>query len=235
MANKLTTIEHKPDMIQVAKALANETYRFLGVRPEELTAIYIKGYELGFKMTSSPEFIQSILGKPTLSPKGHLALLHASGLFSGNGYLKVEDLKNKDGSVLGCKVAMKRNDSNVEYETTFTMEDAHRAGLVIKASGKESEGWKSYPSNMCRWRAIGYCADIVAPDIGGGMLRANELGVDITPDGDIIEGNFSEAPSDLKSLSDTHGEEAVLDAMQNTDGSIQQMKDYLEKETKNDN
>lgn len=230
MANKLTTIEHKPDMIQVAKALANETYRFLGVRPEELTAIYIKGYELGFKMTSSPEFIQSILGKPTLSPKGHLALLHASGLFSGNGYLKVEDLKNKDGSVLGCKVAMKRNDSNVEYETTFTMEDAKRAD-IIKSGG----GWEKYPSNMCRWRAIGYCADIVASDIGGGMLRANELGVDVTPDGEIIEGSFSEAPSNLKSLSDIHGEAAVLDAMQNTDGSIQQMKDYLEKETANDN
>jgi hypothetical protein len=34
---------------------------------------------------------------------------------------------------------------------------------------------------MLRWRAIGFCADVVFPLLIGGMKRADELGAGITP------------------------------------------------------
>jgi hypothetical protein len=44
---------------------------------------------------------------------------------------------------------------------------------------------------MLRWRAIGYCADIVFPDLCGGMYRPEELGADVGPDGETIEANYT--------------------------------------------
>jgi hypothetical protein len=176
-----------PDIIKQAEILAEKTWRFMGITKESAVSVYLKGWELGFKMTAAPEFIYPIQGKPALSPRGHLALIHNSGIFQGDGCFRVKDLRDDKGKPVGCTVYMKRGDSNVEYEITFTLDEAKAAGLI-----KSDSGWEKYPSNMCRWRAIGYCADVVAPDIGGGMKRADEYGADITPDGDVIIGSWIE-------------------------------------------
>lgn len=176
-----------PDIIKQAEILAEKTWRFMGITKESAVSVYLKGWELGFKMTAAPEFIYPIQGKPALSPRGHLALIHNSGIFQGDGAFRVKDLRDDKGKPVGCTVFMKRGDSNVEYEITFTLDEAKSAGLI-----KSDSGWEKYPSNMCRWRAIGYCADVVAPDIGGGMKRADEYGADITPDGDVIIGSWVE-------------------------------------------
>lgn len=223
MSNELVISNNReitPTIVQMAELAAAKTYRYLGVAQQNLAAVYLKGYELGFKMTASPEFIQAIQGKPTLSPKGHLALLHASGLFSGTGFLKVEDERDTNGIPFACTVHMRRNDSNVEYRLTFTMDDARQAG-IIKSDG----GWDKYPANMLRWRAIGYCADVVAPDIGGGMLRAHDLGAKITADGGIvIEG---EIVQDMSSLIDQYGADLVLQAANATGGDVDAMGEWL--------
>ena len=211
-----------PNIIEMAEILAEKTYRMLGISKENLRGIYLKGWELGFKMTASPQFIQSIQGKPSLSPEGHLALLHNSGLFNGDGCFEVQDIRNDKGDPFACRVKMRRNDSGVEYENTFTMDDAKRAGLI-----KQGSGWEKYPANMLRWRAIGYCADIVASDIGGGMLRADEIGINISPDGQIIEGEVIEQET-IQTLTDKYGHSAVLDAMQKTGGDIDAMIEILE-------
>ena len=69
------------------------------------------------------------------------------------------------------------------------MADAERAGVI-----KPGSGWEKYPANMLRWRAIGFCADVVFGDVIGGLKRADELGADLTPDGDVIEGSWSDLP-----------------------------------------
>ena len=155
--------------------------RLFGVTaPEQAAAIMLKGYELGLGLAASFEFIQVIQSKPTLSPRGALALIHQSGQLAG---MKIEDREH------ACSVWMKRT-NGFEYELTYTLEDAKKAGLV-----KSDSGWDKYEANMLRWRAVGFVADVVFPDILGGMKRADEFGATVDASGNVIEGNWSEVSS----------------------------------------
>jgi len=197
-----------------AMAPAMHASRFFGVAsPEQAMAIMIKGHELGLGLASSFEFIKSIQGKPALVPMGALALIQGSPLCAG---LKIEDLKDDKGAPQACRVWMKRT-NGFEYTVEFSMEDAKRAGLV-----KPDSGWANYPANMLRWRAIGFCADVVFPDVLGGLKRADEYGADLTPRGDVIEVQFQSAPIQsapagppqvtLQELLDRYGADVVLAA-----------------------
>lgn len=148
-------------------------------------AIMLKGHELGLTLTASFEFIHVIEGKPGLNPRGALALIQDHPEFAG---LKIEDLADEDGIPTACVVWMKRK-NGVEYVAQFTMEDAIRAGLV-----RDRSGWTKYPANMLRWRAVGFCADVVFPDVLGGMKRTDELGADLSEAGNTIEGEWSVQP-----------------------------------------
>lgn len=199
------------NMIQ-AMAPAMHAARFFDIaNPEQAMAIMIKGYELGLGLASSFEFIKTIKGKPTLTPMGALALIQNSPHCAG---LKIEDLKDEKGNPQACRVWMKRT-NGFEYTVEFSMDDARRARLV-----KPDGGWANYPANMLRWRAIGFCADVVFPDVLGGLKRADEYGADLTPGGDVIEVQWSEVQSTpekppqvtLQELLDRYGADAVLAA-----------------------
>lgn len=153
---------------------------------EQAAAIMIKGHELGFSLTASFENIHVIDEKPTLSPKGALALIYNSPLCAG---VEIKDEVDSKGAPLACTVTMKRK-NGLSYTARFTMEDAKRAGVI-----REKSGWEKYPANMLRWRAIGYAADIVFPDVIGGTKRADEFGADITADGDVIDGSWTNVGS----------------------------------------
>ena len=169
-----------------AVAPAMHGARLFGVsNAEQAAAIMLKGYELGLGLTASFEFVQVVQGKPTLSPRGMLALIQTSPECAG---IKVVDDVDPKGQPYSCTVTMKRR-NGFEYTTSFTMDDAKRAGVV-----KPDGAWTTYPANMLRWRAIGFCADVVFPDLIGGMKRSDELGANISPSGDVIEGTWSVAP-----------------------------------------
>jgi len=174
-------------MIQNISPTIHQSRLFGVASPEQAAAIILKGHELGLGLTASFEFVQVVLGKPALSPRGALALILNSPLCDG---LKIDDLTDGKGSPTGCRVWMKRT-NGFEHTVTWTMEDAKRAGLI-----KPDSGWSSYPANMLKWRAVGFCADVVFPDVIGGMKRADEYGADLTPDGDIIEGDWAVRPTE---------------------------------------
>lgn len=157
--------------------------RLFGVsNPEQAMAIMVKGHELGLGLAASFDFIQVVEGKPALAPRGALALILGNPLCEK---LSIVDTKDAQGKPASCTVVMKRR-GGLEYSVTWTMDDAKAAGVV-----KTGSGWEKYPANMLRWRAIGFCADVVFPDVIGGMKRADELGADLTPSGDVIEGSWS--------------------------------------------
>jgi hypothetical protein len=144
--------------------------------PEAAAAIILKGSELGLGMAASFELIQVIQGKPTLSPRGALALIMRSGQLTG---LRIAEQAD------GCRVWMRRGE--LEYETGWTLTDARQAGLV-KAGG----AWETYPRNMCKWRAVGFVADVLFGDLIGGLKRADELGADLDEQGNVVA--LPEAP-----------------------------------------
>ncbi len=203
------------DMISAVAPAMHRSHLFGVASPEQAMAIMLTGYELGLTLTASFEFVKVIQGKPSLIPRGALALILQS---SDLDNLKVEDVTDAKGNPELCRVTMRRK-NGFEYTVTYSMADAQRAGLV-----KDDSGWTKYPANMLRWRAIGFCADVVFPDVIGGMKRADELGADLTPEGDVIEGTWaSVAPAtptptpepaviDLNALVAQYGAEAVLAA-----------------------
>lgn len=157
--------------------------RLFGVATvEQAAAIMLKGHELGLQMAASFEFVVVIQDKPSLIPRGALALILNSNEYAG---MNIEDQRNDKGQPTACVVTMTRK-NGFSYTATYTMEDAKLADLI-----KPGSGWAKYPSNMLRWRAIGYAADVVFPDVIGGMKRADEFGADLTPDGDIVAGTWS--------------------------------------------
>lgn len=205
-----------PSAWEMIETIAPTVWRagLFGVGSEAAAAaIMLKGYELGLSLTASFELIHVINGKPALSPKGALALIQQSGQLAD---LKIEDLWDDKGPTR-CRVTMERT-NGFAYTAEFSMDDAKRAGLV-----KSGSGWDKYPANMMRWRAIGFCADVVFPDVVGGMKRADELGGEITPEGDIIavdSDNWDvievickqKPPTDITELVTQYGAEAVMNA-----------------------
>lgn len=204
-------------MIQAIAPTIKDSKLFGVTNAEQAASIMLKGYELGFGLTASFEFIAVIDSKPTLSPRGMLALILNSPLCTG---VEIKDEADEAGAAVACSVTMKRR-GGLTYTARFTMEDARRAGLI-----KDRGAWEKYPANMLRWRAIGYCADVVFPDLLNGMKRADELGAEITPEGEVIEGSWAvdsvpevepePAPLDLTirigELIERYGTQAILDA-----------------------
>ncbi len=155
-----------------ALAPAAHASRLFGVAsPEQAMMIMAKGHELGMPITAAFELIQVIQGRPTLSPRGALALVQASGL------LEEMDIKEATGT---CTVTMTRR-GGISYALSWTLEDAKKAGII-----KPDSAWQSYPANMLRWRCIGFVIDVLFSDVTGGLKRADEFGAAIDSDGAII-------------------------------------------------
>lgn len=177
--------------------------------PEQAAAVMLKGFELGLSMTASFELVQVIQGKPALSPRGAMALLLSNPLVKEIAINKITDGK---GAFVGYSCTMER-ENGFKYTAQFTMQDANRAGLV-----KPDSGWAKYPENMCLWRAVGFCADVVAPDVTAGMttlMKAPEMyGVALTEAGDVVDVTPVSVPSTdpLQELVTQYGAQAVMDA-----------------------
>lgn len=201
-----------PNRWEMIKAIAPEMYRsrLFGLSsPEQGMAIMLAGYELGIGLVASFEFIKVIQGKPTLIPRGALALVLNSPLCAG------VDIKDEPDA---CTVTMKRA-NGFNYTIRYTIDDAKRAGLV-----KDGSGWQKYQANMLRWITVGFCADVVFPDVIGGMKRADESGAAISADGEVLDGAWAVVPAQptqpaitLDSLIERWGAEAILAA---NDGRI---------------
>ena len=222
MTTALAVRELTPNVIDMALRLAPtfKESRLFGVTTDaQAAAICLKGYELGLSLTASFELIHVIDSKPTISPRGALALILNSPLLEN---LEIKDEVDDKGTPTACAVTMKRK-NGFSYTARFTMEDAKRAGLI-----KAGSGWEKYPANMLRARAIGYCADVVFPDVLGGLKRADEFGADLDMSGNVVDGQWSavptptmttlqptetkRAPITLQQLVDQFGAEAIMAA-----------------------
>lgn len=232
------TRELTPSIWKMIETMAPVMYKahLFGVTgPEQAAAIMLKGYELGLSITASFEFIQVIDGKPGLAPRGAMALLHSNPLLKE---IKITRLEN-GGKFTGYECFMSRADNGFSHTSRFTLEMAQRAGLV-----KPNSNWQKYEENMCLWRAVGFCADVVAPDITAGMttlMKAPEMyGVALTESGDVVDvtpvpSALDPIQNELNALITQYGADKILMIYGNIPASLEQIADaraQLEQATK---
>ena len=214
------TRELTPGIWQMIEKMAPAMYRshLFGVTSiEQAEAIMLKGYELGLSMTASFELVQVIQGKPALSPRGAMAILLSSPVMKDIQIKRLAD----GNKFIGYECAMERV-NGFKYTGKFTMADAQNAGLV-----KPDSGWQKYPENMCLWRAVGFAADVVAPDVTAGMttlMKAPEAyGVALTQGGDVIDAPVIVNVDPLQELIDKYGIDSVVTAANGIAGTPEQI------------
>lgn len=128
---------------------------------EQAFFLMLKCWELGFPLSSAADYFDVIEGKPTLKPKGMLAIIHRNRFV----FLTIRESTDQR-----CTMHMHRADTGFEYQITLTIQDAKRAGWV-----KPNGAWEKIPANMLRWRTLGFLAQLVIPDLLAGMYNSADF------------------------------------------------------------
>lgn len=175
-------------------APAAHASRLFGVSsPAAAAVIMLKGHELGLPLTASFDLIHVINGKPGLSPRGALAILHQAPEIARITIVRLTDDK---ANYTGHECTIERR-NGFSYTARYTLVDAKRADLI-----KSDSGWAKYPENMCLWRAVGFAADVAAPDIIGGLKTADQYGAALSAEGDVITGQWSDIEDTAEDMGD---------------------------------
>lgn len=131
--------------------------------PADVLFIISVGESLGLNAATALMNIYNVNGMPTMKADLKLALAKRHPEYAGCEI---------DANTERCIVKMKRRNENGTEEaitSTFTIEDAKRAGLYPK-----KDNWRMYPQRMLKARAISYAVNDLFPDIVFGMLSSEE-------------------------------------------------------------
>jgi hypothetical protein len=123
------------------------------------------GLEVGLTPMQAVQNIAVINGRPLVWGDAGLALVMASGLLEDIE----ETVENVNGVITAtCKV--KRKGVNSYIERSFSMEDAHRAGL-----DKKPGPWQQYPKRMLQMRARWWALRDGFADVLRGLRGREEI------------------------------------------------------------
>ncbi len=131
--------------------------------PADVLFVISVGEFLGLNAATALMNIYNVNGMPTMKADLKLALAKRHPEYAGCEI---------DANTERCIVKMKRrNETGTEeaITSTFTIEDAKRAGLFPK-----KDNWRMYPQRMLKARAISYAVNDLFPDIVFGMLSSEE-------------------------------------------------------------
>ena len=147
-----------------------------GIKTAEAAGILaLKAWELGLPPMMAFSHIHIINGKPTLSAELMQALVRKN--LPG---IQISILENTEKKATIKILRTERGSLPVTF--TFPIEDAERAKLLSK------DVWKQYPKAMLFSRCMSAILREVCPDaLLGVSYTAEELGADVTPDGNVIE------------------------------------------------
>lgn len=150
-------------------------------KPSDVLVTLLSGREMGLSAMQSLRMIYVVKGRPFIGAQLKIAMVKKSPecLY----FRCVETTSQK------ATFETERKDEG-KTSITFTIEDATRAGLAGRVSRSgEPDNWSKYPATMLRWRAASQLADLVYPDIIGGIgttdeaeeLEANERSREVRP------------------------------------------------------
>lgn len=129
-------------------------------QPESVLIALQMGAEVGLAPMQSLQSIAVINGRPGVFGDAALALVRASGL--------LERYEQKS-TAEGATVTVKRK-GEAEMTTTFTKEDAQKAGLLGKTGP-----WSQYPARMMLFRARSFALRDAFGDVLKGLRTTEEL------------------------------------------------------------
>lgn len=156
IAGHLTRSGYFKDATDVSKAVVKVLY----------------GQELGIGPVQAMTGIHIVEGRPSMSA-GLIA-----GLCKRAGY----DYTAVQADAAGCVLEWRNARGAVLGRSSFTLDDAKRAGLAGKGN------WLKYPGDMCFARAVSQGARRYCPDATlGAVYVPEELGANVTPDGEVID------------------------------------------------
>jgi len=182
MSNALA-IYNQFDQIKGAALALQKSGFFKDVASEAQAIVKVMaGAELGLPPFASMTGISIIQGKPVLG-----ANLIATLIKNDPRY----DYRVKVATNEACLIEFYENGQLIG-DAGFTIQEATAAGLATK------DNWKKYPSDMLFARAISRGAKRHAPGIFGGspVYTADEMGVDVDPDGYVDVQTVDSEPED---------------------------------------
>ena len=168
------------------------------------------GRSFGWDAMTSMRMFTVIQGVASIKPEAQLALIRQAGH-------NVEFVIHDDGK--GVTATGTRADNGDIGSASFTLADAERAGLLRNGT------WKSYPLDMCTWRAATRLARQLFSDVvlGAGytpeeiaLSRGQDVAVERT--GEITEHDYEAealASTDIVEVRKIYY--AALEAMQGAD------------------
>ena len=119
-------------------------------RPDAVLAAVLYGRELGLGPMESLAHVDVIDGRPSPSAELLNRLIREAGH-------TIEVLEATDTE---CRLRGTRTDTDESQEVSFTVDDADRAGLLIKPA------WKQYPADMLLARCLSRLHRRLFPDVG---------------------------------------------------------------------
>ena len=168
--------------------------------PADVLFVILVGESLGLNAATALMNIYNVNGMPTMKADLKLALAKRHPEYAGCEI---------DANTERCIVKMKRRNENGTEESitsTFTIEDAKRAGLFPK-----KDNWRMYPQRMLKARAISYAVNDLFPDIVFGMLSSEEAqDIDQHTEKTMAEYKIIESEAEALPGSDTNDEFAEL-------------------------
>lgn len=151
------------DAYKVSEIIAKSSFcpkQFMGKAGDVLVAIQM-GAEVGLKPMQALQNIAVINGRPSLWGDAMLAVCRQSSQFE-----YITERFDAESNSYTCKIK-RRNEP--EFITTFSKEDAEKAGLW----GKQGP-WIQYPKRMLQMRARGFALRDAFPDLLRGMITVEE-------------------------------------------------------------
>jgi hypothetical protein len=140
-------------------ALAGLMPASLRGKAPDVLAILLYGQDLGLSPMQAVQGIYVVNGRPSLSAQTWLALARKQG----------HRISVTEHTGQTCTVEITRGDTGEKHVSTFTLDDAQKAGLASK------DVWKQYPRNMLLARAVSNAMRFAAPEIALGFMTPDEV------------------------------------------------------------
>lgn len=169
-------------------------------KPANVIVAAITGRRHGWDVLTAMRNGHVMEGEWRMKPEAMLGLVRTAG------HSVRAELGSDRATVTGTRL-----DNADTMTVVFSFDDAVTAGLCTIKNGRpwarsergKTLPWENYPVIMCYWRAVGLVCRTLFSDVTAGVYTAEEIGAQITEDGDVIDvGAVDHSPSEPVPLSE---------------------------------